>query len=182
MECQECHERPATVHFKHVINGEETSVRMCEVCANKKGYFTYPEEGYSLHDLLTGLFKFDNLKMTNPSENQIKQQKELTCSNCGMTFSEFKKVGKFGCAHCYESFASKLEPIFRRVHAGNTKHFGKIPKRAGSDLHLRRQLKGYKEELQNLIEMEAFEEAAKVRDKIRTLEKGNADPEAGDET
>ncbi|WP_067729170.1 UvrB/UvrC motif-containing protein [Oceanobacillus damuensis] len=181
MECQECHERPATLHFKQIINGEETAVSMCEDCAKKKGYMSYPEEGYSLHDLLTGLFNFDNLKMSNPSGKQLKQVKDLQCSSCGMTFSEFKKVGKFGCAHCYESFASRLEPIFRRVHAGNTKHFGKIPKRAGSDLHVKRQLKSYKEELKNLIESEAFEEAAKVRDKIKALEKGHREPEAGDE-
>ncbi|MBR3120177.1 UvrB/UvrC motif-containing protein [Oceanobacillus profundus] len=182
MECQECHERPATLHVKQVINGQETKVSMCETCAKKKGYITYPEEGYSLHDLLTGLFNFDTIKMTSMSDNQLNQVKELQCSKCGMTFSKFKQVGKFGCAHCYESFASKLEPIFRRVHSGNTKHFGKIPKRAGSGLQLKKQLKSYREELQQLIEAEAFEEAAKVRDKIKALEKGDKEPEAGDES
>ncbi|MFC4025697.1 UvrB/UvrC motif-containing protein [Oceanobacillus longus] len=181
MECHECHERPATLQFKKIINGEETIVQLCEECAKKKGYVSYPEDGYSLHDLLTGLFNFDNLKMANPSGNQINQMKDLQCSSCGMTFSEFKKIGKFGCAQCYESFTSRLEPIFRRVHAGNTKHFGKIPKRAGSDLHVKRQLQSYKEELHHLIETEAFEEAAKVRDKIKALEIGHREPEAGED-
>lgn len=184
MECQECHERPATLHVKHVINGEEKYVNMCEVCAKKKGYMTYPDEGYSLHDLLTGLFNFDNIKVTstNTGGNQLKQVKDLQCHSCGMTFSDFKKVGKFGCAQCYETFASKLDPILRRVHAGNTKHFGKIPKRAGSDLHVKRQLQRYKEELQQLIKTEAFEEAAKIRDKIKALEKGHRESETGDQS
>ncbi|MFP3489526.1 hypothetical protein R0K20_18195, partial [Staphylococcus sp. SIMBA_130] len=92
------HERPATLHVKQVINGQETKVSMCETCAKKKGYITYPEEGYSLHDLLTGLFNFDTIKMTSMSDNQLNQVKELQCSKCGMTFSKFKQVGKFGCA------------------------------------------------------------------------------------
>src|SRR5690625_5391316 len=77
-----------------------------------------------------------------------------------MTFSEFKRVGKFGCAACYHTFSTRLDPIIRRVHSGNTKHFGKIPKRKGGNLHMKKQLEVYKNELQKLIENEAFEEAA----------------------
>lgn len=181
MECQECHERPATLHFKQVVNGEKRELSLCEVCAKQKGYMTYPEEGYTLHDLLTGLFNFDSIKMTHSAGNQLKQLEELQCPGCSMKFSEFKQAGKFGCAQCYETFSTRLEPIFRRVHAGNTRHYGKIPKRAGGDLHIRKQLNSYKEELQYLIQNEAFEEAAKVRDKIRELESAQRKPEDGEE-
>ncbi|RKQ32373.1 UvrB/UvrC motif-containing protein [Oceanobacillus halophilus] len=177
MECEECHERPATLHFTQVINGKKTEIRVCEVCAKEKGYINYPEEGYSLHNLLTGLFNFDTSKMENHTFQQVK---ELQCTQCGMTFSKFKQVGKFGCAHCYETFSEKLDPIFRRVHAGNTKHSGKIPKRAGDDLQMKRRLQNFKEELQHLIEKEAFEEAAEVRDKIKALEKRLNHLEEGD--
>lgn len=177
MECQECHENPATLHFKHVVNGEERKLSLCEACAKKKGYVTFPEEGYSLHDLLTGLFNVDTLNMKATTANQMKQLQEVTCSSCGMTFSEFKKIGKFGCAHCYTSFAQKVEPIFRRVHAGNTKHSGKIPKRTGTNLQTKRQIETYKQELKKLIEAEEFERAAEYRDKIRELENKAIDPE-----
>ncbi|GLO64305.1 UvrB/UvrC motif-containing protein [Oceanobacillus kimchii] len=170
MECQECHENPATLHFKHVINGEERKLSLCEACAKKKGYVTFPEEGYSLHDLLTGLFNVETLNMNSTSKNQMKQLKEIKCSSCGMTFSEFKKIGKFGCANCYSSFAQKVEPIFRRVHAGNTKHNGKIPKRTGINLQTRRQIELYKQELKNFIDNEEFEKAAEYRDKIKELQ------------
>lgn len=180
MECQECHQRPATLHFTQVINGNKTEVHVCEVCAKEKGYMTYPEEGYSLHNLLSGLFNFDTAKLESQQDHTFKQGKELTCPKCNMTFAEFKRVGKFGCATCYDTFSSRLDPILRRVHAGNTKHAGKIPKRKGGDLHTKKQLESYKAELQHLIETEEFEKAAQVRDKINALKNEANDTETGD--
>lgn len=186
MECQECHERKATLHFKHIINGQETKMSLCEVCAKQKGYLTYPEEGYSLNDLLSGLFQKDGLNLSSTgaaNSNQVKQPQELTCSSCGRTFSEFKKAGKFGCADCYAFFGSKVEPILRRVHAGNTQHAGKIPKRAGKYIQQKQLISSHKEDLKKLIEEEEFEKAAVLRDKIRELQKANNhNKEAGDDS
>ncbi|GGJ93357.1 protein-arginine kinase activator protein [Lentibacillus kapialis] len=168
MECQECHERPATLHFTQVINGEKAEVYVCEVCAKEKEYMNYPEEGYSLHHLLSGLL---HSTFENPKSTTGQQVKEVQCPKCEMTLSEFKRVGKFGCPACYETFADNLDPIFRRVHSGNTKHYGKIPARIGGDMRVKKQVDAYKEELQRLIKNEAFEEAATVRDKIKELEK-----------
>jgi len=167
VECQECHERPATLHFTQVINGEKTEVYVCEICAKEKGYMNYPEEGYSLHHLLSGLL---NSTFESPKSTAGQQTEELQCPKCEMTLSEFKRVGKFGCPDCYETFAANLDPIFRRVHSGNTKHYGKIPARIGGDMRLKKQVDAHKEELQRLIKNEAFEEAATIRDKIKALE------------
>nr|WP_279391949.1 UvrB/UvrC motif-containing protein [Virgibacillus halodenitrificans] len=180
VECQECHERPATLHFTQVINGIKTEVHVCEVCAKEKGYMSYPEDGYSLHNLLSGLFNFDSLKQESNSEGIFNQVKELQCPKCEMSYSQFKRVGKFGCAVCYETFADRLDPIFKRVHAGNTQHHGKIPKRQGGDLHKKKQISNYKTQLRHLIESEAFEDAAKIRDKIKALENDTGNSEAGD--
>jgi len=185
MECQECHKRPATLHFAQVVNGQKTEVHMCETCAKEKGYMASQDEGYSLHDLLFGLFNYEpSITPKEQKPQQSKESKECKCPKCGLTFSEFKKIGKFGCATCYYTFSSKLDPIFRRVHSGNTQHQGKIPKRKGGSLHIKKQIAGLKEELQHLITEEAFEEAAKVRDQIKVLEKENQEgrKEAGDES
>lgn len=182
MECQECQQRPASLHFTQVLNGNKTEVHVCEVCAKEKGYMTYPEEGYSLHNLLSGLFNFDTVKLENHQDHAFKQVEELKCPKCEMTFSEFKRVGKFGCATCYETFYARLDPILRRVHSGNTKHSGKIPKRKGGDLHTKKQLAGYQAELKKLIESEAFEEAAQVRDKINVLKSQKGNSEDGDKS
>lgn len=167
MECQECHKRPATLHFTQVINGDKTEVYVCEVCAKDKGYMSYPEEGYSLHHLLSGLL---NSTFESPKTTSGQKTNELQCPQCEMTLSEFKRVGKFGCPTCYETFSDRLDPIFRRVHSGNTSHHGKIPERIGGTMRIKKEVDAYKEELQRLIQNEAFEEAAKVRDKIKELE------------
>lgn len=36
MICQECNERPASVHFTKVVNGEKTVIQLCEHCAQEK--------------------------------------------------------------------------------------------------------------------------------------------------
>lgn len=176
MQCQECQKRPATFHFSQVINGKKSEVHVCEVCAMEKGYMTYPEET-SLHNLLSGLFNFDSTSLNSHQGTPFQKATELTCSRCSMTFSEFKRVGKFGCAECYQSFSAHLDPIFKRVHSGNIKHYGKIPKRKGSHLHIKRQIEEHKQKLQQLIENEEFEKAALVRDKIKELSSKQNDPE-----
>src|SRR5699024_895393 len=92
------------------------------------------------------------------------------CPKCEMTLSEFKRVGKFGCSECYQTFSSQLDPIFRRVHSGNTTHLGKIPKRKGGHLHLKKDLKSLRTDLQVFIQNEEFEKADDVRDEIKELE------------
>lgn len=179
MQCQECQQRPATVHLKQVINGEKREIRLCEVCARDKGYMQSQDGASSLHDLLTGLFNFD----THPlgQFGKAEQKKEIQCPNCSLTFTAFKEIGKFGCASCYETFADRLDPILRRVHAGNTQHAGKIPKRIGGSIQKKRQIEDYRVQLKKLIEEEEFEDAAIMRDKIKALENEELDKREGSE-
>lgn len=87
-----------------------------------------------------------------------------------MTYSQFSKIGRFGCSSCYKYFGDRLDPLFKRVH-GNTVHVGKVPKRSGGRIQLKRKIDDLKLELQQRIQQEEFEEAAQLRDQIRTLEK-----------
>ncbi|TCT21046.1 protein arginine kinase activator [Melghiribacillus thermohalophilus] len=171
MECQECHQRPATVHFTQVINGNKTEVHLCEPCAQEKGYMMDQYGGdFSIGNLLSGLFNFESSPLTSGHSTTFTPNSGLKCEKCGMTYDEFKRTGKFGCAHCYQTFDAQIDPILRRVHSGNTRHNGKIPERMGGNLHIQRELERYRGELQDLIQREEFEKAAKIRDKIRSLE------------
>lgn len=181
MECQECQKRPATLRFTQVINGNKTEKHVCEVCAKEKGYITYPEEGYSLHNLLKGLFNVESTHLSKHQGQSFQPSKDLHCQKCGLTFTEFQRRGKFGCATCYDVFSARLDPIFRRVHSGNIKHHGKIPKRKGGSLHLKKQIEQYQDKLRKLVEDEAFEDAAKVRDKIKALKKEQQNKNRGDD-
>lgn len=176
MDCQECHQRSATLHFTQLINGKKIDTHVCEVCAKELGYMTHPEESYSLHNLLAGLFDFES----NQLKTNFEQELDLRCPNCDLKFTEFKNTGKFGCAECYHTFSKQIEPILKRVHSGNTKHEGKIPKRQGDHLHVKKQLEAYQDQLKQLVEREEFEEAAIVRDQIKTVKSDNLNLEAGD--
>lgn len=178
MECSECKKRPANLYFTQIINGKKREIHVCEVCAKQKGYMAYGEESYSLHDLLKGLFDFNSPQIGMQSEQLFKQE-EVHCPKCNLSFRDFQRIGKFGCAQCYNTFVAKLDSIFRRVHSGNTVHNGKIPKRKGGILHQKKELEEYRKELQYLIEREEFEQAAIVRDKIKRLEM-NEDGKDGD--
>ncbi|EWH23344.1 UvrB/UvrC motif-containing protein [Bacillus haynesii] len=184
MICQECKERPATFHFTKVINGEKKEMHICEQCAkeNSESYSMNESGGFSIHNLLSGLLNFDS-SFTNSSEAQLFQQPDqvLRCKKCNMTFPEFRKTGRFGCSECYKTFHSYITPVLRKVHSGNTVHAGKIPKRIGGNLHVRRQVEALKKELKELIQQEEFEKAANIRDQIRSLEQNlNANKEEED--
>lgn len=168
MECLECHNNKATLHFTQVVNGEKREIYVCEDCAKEKGYMLSSDEGYNFHDLLSGLFNYE-FSTTEPNQASVKQTEELKCPKCNLTFSEFRRIGKFGCATCYDTFSSRLDSVFRRVHSGNTSHHGKIPKRKGGFLHVKKEIDELKMKLKQLISDEDFEEAAKIRDRIKSL-------------
>ena len=48
-----------------------------------------------------------------------KNRRYYIVTDCSMTFPQFIKIGRFGCAHCYETFKEQLNPILKRLHSGN---------------------------------------------------------------
>ncbi len=170
MECQECHQNPASLHFTKIINGQKTETHLCEQCAREKGEIISGAGGFSISNLLSGLLNLDFPLSTNQSNHPFGNLDIEQCNQCGMTFQQFSKVGRFGCSNCYKTFSSKLDPILRRVHSGNTAHEGKIPKRIGGNLHISKEIVELKEQLQKAIYNEEFEKAAEIRDKVRSLE------------
>lgn len=169
MQCQECGVKPATLHFTKIVNGKKTEFHICESCAREKGeLIPGTAGGFSIHSLLSGLLDLEGAGKEKSAATKTAQS--LQCENCGMTYSQFSKLGRFGCSSCYKFFNNALDPLFKRVH-GSTSHVGKIPKRAGAQIVIRRQIDELKQELQQSIAQEEFETAAELRDQIRRLEK-----------
>lgn len=167
--CQECNKRPATLHFTKIINGEKTEFHFCEHCAREKGDHIPGSNTFSIHQLLSGLLNFEQPFSKEQALNKSVNQ-TLACEKCQMTYEQFARTGRFGCSNCYEAFGGKLDPLLKRVHSGNHQHAGKIPKRIGGAIHLKRRIGMLKEALQHHISREEFEQAAIVRDQIRSLE------------
>ncbi|KON85841.1 hypothetical protein AF332_02715 [Sporosarcina globispora] len=182
MICQECNQRPATLHFTKVVNGEKAESHLCEKCAQEKGemFMLGSGPGFSINNLLAGLLNIQPA-FQESAQDPFQQEKVLQCEQCSLTFQQFIKVGRFGCASCYETFKEQLNPILRRLHSGNSSHSGKIPARIGGTIHLRRNMDELKNNLKDMIAKEEFERAAELRDEIRKLEKQlNADQKGGE--
>ncbi|MFE8698570.1 UvrB/UvrC motif-containing protein [Cytobacillus sp. FJAT-53684] len=171
MICQECNQRPATLHFTKIVNGEKAEYHLCEKCAQEKGdmFMFNGTSGFSINNLLTGLLNMDPT-IHKKEQDPFFQEEILQCDQCSMTFQQFIKVGRFGCANCYQAFEEQLKPILKRLQSGNLSHNGKIPARVGGSLHLKKNIEELKYKLKELISKEEFEQAAGVRDEIRLLE------------
>jgi len=159
MLCDSCGKRQASVHYTEIRNGEMTEMHLCEDCASKKEVDFKPH--FSLADLLAGLGDFE---ATVPLE--IRKEK---CPVCGMGLADFKKQGRLGCGGCYRAFQDSLSPLLKRIH-GRTTHAGKIIGVTGKKT-ASTTLEKLKSALQDAISREEFEEAARIRDKIKELGK-----------
>lgn len=182
MICQKCNQRPASLHFTKIVNGEKTEVHLCEKCAQEKGemFMFNGGSGFTFTNLLAGLLNIDS-SFQHQSKSAFHQEEILQCECCGMTFSQFVNVGRFGCSRCYDSFQEQLKPVLRRLHSGNWAHNGKIPKRIGGGIHIRKRIEELKSELRDAVGNEEFEKAAGIRDEIRSLEKGLMESTGGGE-
>ncbi|KPU42665.1 UvrB/uvrC motif protein [Oxobacter pfennigii] len=164
MLCQICNKRPANVHMTKIVNGEKTELHICEQCAREKENNPMNDAPFSFSNIISSLMDFSGSGAMpyTPKEN-------IKCPQCGLDYAEFKKTGRFGCSNCYESFGNRLEPLLKRIH-GNTQHTGKVPKRTGGIIKIKRDIEKLRYELKRAIDNEEYEKAAELRDKIKNLE------------
>lgn len=167
MECERCHQRPATVYLTEIINNQKRTMRLCEQCAREvqaESLGFLPQ--MNLHSFLASLL---HSEFAAPAFGQAVVPSPAKCSVCGIVESQFAKQGLLGCANCYNNFGDRLEPVLRRIH-GTTRHTGKVPRRTGGKVRVTSQIERLKAKLREAISREEFELAAQLRDKIRELE------------
>lgn len=162
--CDDCKERPASVHITKINNNQKTEKHLCDQCAQKSGEISFTTDSqFAVQDLLKGMF-------SHGVANVPQQKSGVPCPNCGMTYSDFSRLGKIGCGDCFATYGDRLEPLLRRIH-GTSSHTGKVPKRSGGKLALKQKLIQLRHSLDVHVSREEYEQAAKVRDDIRSLEK-----------
>lgn len=163
MTCDVCSKKKATVHLTEIVDEQMSEIHLCEECAREKS--VQMEQQFGLADLLAGLADF--------GKNVKEEEKaNIKCVNCGMSYDDFRKFGRLGCSQCYESFKADLAALLKKIH-GSNQHLGKSPVRISQvDRKKIETMYDLKSQLQQAIQMEDFEKAAQVRDKIRHLEEG----------
>lgn len=83
-------------------------------------------------------------------------QKNFEMQSLWYDLRRFQKIGRLGCSFCYDAFAEELNPLMRRIH-GSTEHRGKIPKKAGGKMRVKREIEELKYQLEKAIKEEAYE-------------------------
>lgn len=163
MRCESCGEREADVHLTQIEQGELNTVHLCESCAEEQGVSTAGGvDGAPLTGFLAGMGKSGSSSML-PAVSEA-------CSFCGTSPEDFRRTGRLGCAHCWPHFEKQLRPLLRRIH-GSTQHVGKLYLGDAADLEDRRgHLTQLRRQLKRAVEVEDFETAADLRDRIHELE------------
>jgi len=160
MKCQFC-DNPATVHLTSIINKTKREVHLCDSCAQKHNLNSPSDQELNVHALLQFLTGQTSAGMAEQSPSN------LTCPCCGIKYAQFRAVGRLGCPNDYEVFRESLEPLLERIHRG-IRHPGKTPARQGTRIKVSRQ-QALLNELEGAVREERYEEAARLRDQIRSM-------------
>ena len=196
MLCEKCKIREANIQVVEVVNGVKTEHFLCAQCASEMD-LTVSGPGINgdmpLAKLLSNL-----LSQTMKSE-QKEQCANVVCPTCGTTYEQFVKDSKFGCADCYKVFDLLIGDNIKQLQ-GSGEHHGKrpkyitggIPQQVKEDIEESMtedipesrfidRLIDLRRSLHKAIEEEEFEEAARLRDEIKEIEKQAADSALGSE-
>jgi len=163
--CELCKKKPASVHLTNIEKNVKRELHMCEECAQKKGFSI--KAAVQLPQVLSGLAKTES-KVQSPEE-------ETCCDACGIRWSEFRSGGRFGCANDYVAFRAQLDSLVADIHNRNLQHVGKTPHGQVVDIELRRELIECRRRLREAVEKEAYEDAARLRDRLAELKGRMAD-------
>jgi protein arginine kinase activator len=159
MKCQKC-PNAATLHITEIVSEDHVDeLHLCEVCAHK--YLSEPQPKPSGKPVaaLAG----DDVEEASGIHRE--------CDLCGIKFVDFRNTGRLGCPHDYEVFRDELLQLLENIH-GETRHVGKSPRRLPQNRQAQAELMQLRKQLLQAVHREAYEEAARLRDRIRHLEEG----------
>jgi protein arginine kinase activator len=164
MLCQDCGQRVATVVYTEVSEGTRTVLHLCRHCVEQRG-IQAPDLSNPLEE------RFDVRPSSDPGNGEPRPDPDdpLSCPACAWTWRQFRETGRLGCGECYTAFAEPLKGVLVKMH-GSGDHLGKSyqapPAAAGGEeepAELRRRL-------DEAVAGEDFEEAARLRDRLRRME------------
>ncbi len=162
MKCQKC-TKAATLHITEVLTEDQyEELHLCEECAHKYLYDTQNKKPAA--------------SKPSASVPALEESGQVTgagreCPQCGLKFVDFRNTGRLGCPHDYQEFREELIQLLENVH-GETRHCGKVPRRLPQSKQTQTELTQLRKQLQQAVTREAYEEAARIRDRIRQIEEG----------
>lgn len=155
MKCDVC-DNEATVFLTQIINGQMTTVNLCDGCSKAKG--VTDETGFGLAEAFLG----------GNQPQATMSAAEAVCPSCGFTAAQLKKIGRMGCPDCYEAFREGLDHLLKAMHKG-TRHVGKTPTRLLTEGQLQGSLEILGGDLETAVREERYEDAARLKQQIQEL-------------
>ena len=166
MKCSKCEHNEANVYIEQISGGETKKMHLCGECAFSADMMGSPLGKFE------DAFKNAHSFWFAPEGEALYQrpaQKTAVCHACGYSFERFRKSSLLGCAACYKAFRTELLGVFGKVQPA-AKHVGKTPKAQNLTIEKDAELSRLKDALKNAISAEEYEEAAGIRDLIRSME------------
>ncbi|MBU0677458.1 MAG: UvrB/UvrC motif-containing protein [Verrucomicrobia bacterium] len=157
MLCEKCQDKEATVHLTQVVEGAVKKIHLCEECAAESGFDVHGP--MSITDILLGMGGESAASRPTPVDR--------SCPRCHMRQADFKKTGRLGCPTCYETFEDELAPLIKAMHR-HEQHMGKVPSRESVRVRMSTEIAALQKSLERAVAQEHYEEAAEIRDRIRT--------------
>ena len=167
--CQDCGKTPATVSLTEIVNGAQRRLWLCAPCLEARNPFLSPIIPPSAAEL----------PLTAPSAEETptpapEPASDDVCPSCGMTMKEFREKGRLGCPRDYDVFEIPLAAILRKEHGADV-HCGRQPAAVRERALLRERLEALRRELEDAVKGEQYEQAARIRDRIRDLERADSE-------
>jgi protein arginine kinase activator len=167
MKCQKC-AKPATFHITDIERGKPREYHFCDEHARQ--HLTPSEaevEPQPMSELAKKLIVSGGTGSSR--EGSASAADKQSCPVCQITFAEFRNSGRLGCPYDYEVFRDELMPLLENIH-DETRHSGKVPRRAPRNSQQQTTLIQLRNDLKRAVAAEDYENAARVRDKIRAIE------------
>ncbi len=163
IKCQKC-SKPATIHITEIVQGNALEFHLCEEHARQQYQSGEPLDPVNPAELAMA-------KMAAVRGKEASELDKQTCPVCGISFLEFRNAGRLGCPNDYEAFRDELVPLLENIH-GDTQHGGKMPKKVPPANRQQSELVQLRQAMRQAVASEKYEEAARLRDQIQKLEKG----------
>ena len=171
MLCDVCKKREATIHIKEVRNGKVISTNLCPECAKEKelagglGAF-----GFNLAEVIFNVGKGGEPEAEAAPEEKKEKGPALVCPVCNWNLSKMRKSGgKLGCSRCYTVFSKWVDKAAEQMQRGKV-HVGRRPvSSVRTAASLQMEIDKLQLELVAAVSAEAYEKAARFRDRINLL-------------
>ncbi|MDI9496897.1 MAG: UvrB/UvrC motif-containing protein [Bacillota bacterium] len=123
MNCERCQRNEASVFITQIENGKRSVMHLCSDCASKLTISPFKALWQQLAaNAPLGLWK--SLATSPQMQGEAAAGAGLACPDCGLSYAEFLRSGKFGCSTCYKAFESRLDTILGRIQRG-TRYVGR---------------------------------------------------------